>query len=58
MIIANVSVSTYVAKRNHINISVLNTMLILEDSKKQYCDFVKKVLDERSQSIHDPIKRN
>lgn len=39
--------------------SVANTILILADTgKRQYEEFVKKVLDERTQSIHDLIKRN
>ncbi|XP_061894509.1 uncharacterized protein LOC133644183 [Entelurus aequoreus] len=45
--------------RNCADKLVANTMLILEDTgKRQYQEFVKKVLDERTQSIHDPIKRN
>ncbi|KAJ8353418.1 hypothetical protein SKAU_G00209850 [Synaphobranchus kaupii] len=45
--------------RNCADESVVNTVLILEDTgKRQYQEFVKKVLDERTGSIHDPIKRN
>ena len=45
--------------RNCTDASVVNTVNILEETgKQQYEDFVKKVLDERTHSIHDPIKRN
>ena len=39
--------------------SVVAALHTLEDTgKKQYKDFVKNVLNARSHSIHDPIKRN
>ena len=38
---------------------MVHTVRSLEETgKKQYKDFVKKVLLERTTSIHDPIKRN
>ena len=45
--------------RNCVDKSVVHTVRSLEETgKKQYKDFVKKVLLERTTSIHDPIKRN
>ncbi|XP_056149200.1 LOW QUALITY PROTEIN: desmoglein-2-like protein [Lampris incognitus] len=45
--------------RNRTDKSVVNTVLILEETgKRQYQEFIKKVLEERTRSIHDPIKRN
>ena len=45
--------------RNCVDKSVVHTVRSLEETgKKQYNDFVKKVLLERTTSIHDPIKRN
>ena len=39
--------------------SVIDTVRTLEDTgKQQYQSFVKQVLDERTHSIHDLIKRN
>ena len=39
--------------------SVIDTVQTLEDTgKKQYQDFVRNVLEDRTRSIHQPIKRN
>jgi len=39
--------------------SVVTTVRNLEETRqKQYCDFVKNVLQEHSHSTHDPIKKN
>ena len=39
--------------------AVVTTVRTLEETgRKQYQKFVKTVLDERTHSIHDPIKRN
>ena len=39
--------------------SVIDTVKTLEDTgKKQYQDFVRNVLEDRTRSIHEPIKRN
>ena len=45
--------------RNCVDKSVVHTVRSLEETGKKQCkDFVKKVLLERTTSIHDPIKRN
>ena len=45
--------------RNCTDESVIATVRTLESTgKEKYQDFVKKVLDDRTHSIHDPIKRN
>ena len=45
--------------RNCVDESVVAAFHTLVDTgKKQYQDFVKNVIDVRSHSIHDPIKRN
>ena len=45
--------------RNCADESVVAALHTLDDTgKKQYTDFVKNVLDARSHSIHDLIKRN
>ncbi|KAK3889182.1 hypothetical protein Pcinc_006754 [Petrolisthes cinctipes] len=38
--------------------AIVSLHTLEERGKKQYEEFVKNVLDERSHSIHDPIKRN
>lgn len=45
--------------RNCTDKSVIQTIQTWENTgKKQYQEYVKKVLEERTHSIHDPIKRN
>ena len=45
--------------RNCANEAVVNTICTLEDTgRKQYQDYVKTVLVDRSRSIHDKISRN
>ena len=45
--------------RNCADKSVIQTILIWENTgKKQYAEYVKTVLEDRTRSIHNPIKRN
>ena len=46
-------------RRNFMDESVIDTVRTLEDTgKKLYQDFVSNVLEDRTRSIHEPIKRN
>ena len=45
--------------RNCVDESVVAALHTLEETgKKQYQEFVKKILEDRTRSIHDPIKKN
>ena len=45
--------------RNCVDVSVVAALHTLEETgKKQYQDFVNKILEDRTRSIHDPIKKN
>ena len=44
--------------RNCVDESVSIALYAMEETGKKYKDFVKRVLEDRTSSIHDPIKKN